>query len=1135
VSSAASKTVTHRPAAKAVPTDTRARTSAVDLAEFQRAIVAIGLIDAEELARFVVTPDEVSRLAGALVRAGKLTAYQAAALAQGKAKGLVIGEYLVLEKLGQGGMGVVFKARHSPSGPVVALKILPPSFGRDGCAVDRFRREVEIASRLDHPNVVTALDTGEVQGVHFLATEYISGYDLDRLVTEGGPLPVDLALHCTIHAARGLAAAHAQGIIHRDVKPANVMLDDKGAVRVLDLGLARVVEAGNLIGGSPVGSLTQSGAYMGTVDFMAPEQADDPRKVDHRADIYSLGCTLYFLLTGRPPFLGDTVLKRLMAHQERPAPSLRAARPEVTAKLEEVYLQLMAKGPAERPDSMADVIDLLEACRSSPENEEEARSDLTIFAKRAFKRAVPRGRDRGPDASIFARRAESEDLQWDPNLRFEDVVMDLRKEAHTEPLPEEKLPPIVSRPLPKRVRRRRSAVPYGWIGFALLGLAAVVYALRPGAAPVPAPAPGSSAPSPTPPGAIVASTSAPVVPLSVSKATADARFERLFNGKDLTGWKTYPGQDGYWFVEEGRLIGRNGNSMLFTERGDFEDFHLRVEARVNSAGNSGVFFRIEYGPSSLTSTPHGYEAQIALEKWIGKGPFYRTGSLWDLAPVESRLHLPDTWFTMEVIAEGNHILTKINGKDVASFIDRQRLYSRGHLALQCFDSATRVEFRKVEIQELSAPKVTAPEFRSLFNGKDLTGWAGAVEDFEVRDGLLACKRGKRGAIYEPVERSDFVARVEFRLAPGAEGGLWIHYPGYGDRAYDSMCEIQILDDTHPSYANINPRIFHGSAWGLAAAKRGHLKALGEWNVQEVTVRGSTVKVELNGEVILDTNLAPIRDFLEGGRPYPAKDRTSGYFGVQSGLGTNQGNVQYRKIEIRNLATPAPPAFAPLSNGSDEPSRPTQDTLDGTGRGWKALGQEDFVNVNCDPRTWSWKDGVLHGTGQPDGVIRTRKPFTNFELVAQWRVLRSGGSSGIVVWTKEEFLTDLKPGSYMRGGIELQILDHGFTEQYEKKTGKPADWFTTHGDVFPVGSSRMKPFPPVSPDGSRSFPSKRRSKGVGEWNHYYVRCINGVVRLWVNGEQVSGGSGCDPASGYLCLESESSRPVEFRQLRIRELP
>jgi serine/threonine protein kinase len=478
VSAAVSNTVTHRPTTKREAAGA-AGTSAVDLARFQRSIVEIGLIEAVELERFVVTPDEVSRLAGALVRAGRLTAYQAAALTQGKTKGLLIGDYLSVDKLGQGGMGVVFKARHRPTDQVVALKILPPSFGRDREAVERFRREVVIATKLDHPNVVAAFDANEVQGVHFLAMEYISGCDLDRMVTDGGPLPVDIALHCTIQAARGLAAAHAQGIIHRDVKPANMMLDDKGSVRVLDLGLARVVEAGNLIGGSPAGSLTQSGAYMGTVDFMAPEQADDPRRVDHRADIYSLGCTLYFLVTGRPPFLADTVLKRLMAHQERPAPSLRAARPEASQKLEAAYLLMMAKRSAERPESMAAVIDLLEACRLPADNEDEARAGLTKIARRAFKRALPRGRDRGPDASIFARGPQTAGVHFDPDLRLEDVVMDLRPEFRPEPLSEDKLPPIVSRPLPKRIRRRRSSVPYSLLGFTLIGLAAAGYASRP--------------------------------------------------------------------------------------------------------------------------------------------------------------------------------------------------------------------------------------------------------------------------------------------------------------------------------------------------------------------------------------------------------------------------------------------------------------------------------------------------------------------------------------------------------------------------------------------------------------------------------------------------------------------------------
>jgi hypothetical protein len=220
--------------------------------------------------------------------------------------------------------------------------------------------------------------------------------------------------------------------------------------------------------------------------------------------------------------------------------------------------------------------------------------------------------------------------------------------------------------------------------------------------------------------------------------------------------------------------------------------------------------------------------------------------------------------------------------------------------------------------------------------------------------------------------------------------------------------------------------------------------------------------------------------------------------------------------------------------ADPPATATRAFIDGTGPGWKALGEDDFVNVNCNADTWTWKDGVVHCTGKPIGVARTRKTVVNFELVAQWRHLQSGGNSGIFVWAAESSLEGLRPGSLPRGGIEVQVLDHGYKEQYEKQTGKKADWFTTNGDVFAVGTSKMIPFPPVSPDGSRSFPSKNLSKGVGEWNHYYIRCINGEVRLWVNGEEVSGGTDCQPRAGYLCLESEG-KPVEFRELRVRELP
>ena len=220
--------------------------------------------------------------------------------------------------------------------------------------------------------------------------------------------------------------------------------------------------------------------------------------------------------------------------------------------------------------------------------------------------------------------------------------------------------------------------------------------------------------------------------------------------------------------------------------------------------------------------------------------------------------------------------------------------------------------------------------------------------------------------------------------------------------------------------------------------------------------------------------------------------------------------------------------------AEEPLNLPKATIDGTGPGWQELGEADFHVVNGEPTTWKFADGVIQCTGQPVGVMRTQKQYVNFELVAQWRHLKSGGNSGIFVWATEEALKDLPKGKLPPGGIEVQVLDHGYAEQFEKRTGKKPDWFTTNGDVFPVGKSDMTPFEPTAPKGKRSFPRKDLSRGVGEWNHYYVRAINGEIRLWVNGEEVSGGRDCKPAAGYLCLESEGA-PVEFKHVRVRELP
>lgn len=200
-------------------------------------------------------------------------------------------------------------------------------------------------------------------------------------------------------------------------------------------------------------------------------------------------------------------------------------------------------------------------------------------------------------------------------------------------------------------------------------------------------------------------------------------------------------------------------------------------------------------------------------------------------------------------------------------------------------------------------------------------------------------------------------------------------------------------------------------------------------------------------------------------------------------------------------------FVPLFNGRDL-------------TGW--------VNANCAPETWSVRDGVIHCTGRPTGALRTVRQYENFILEVEWRHLSSGGNSGVFIWGTPI----AAPGVPFLRGIEVQVLDHGYAEQYEKQTGKKPDWFTTHGDVFPIHGASMKPF--GRHKGDRSFPSEERSKGFPEWNHYRIVCSNGVLRLHVNGKEVSGGEDCNYRKGYLALESEGA-PVEFRNIRIKELP
>ncbi len=377
---------------------------------FVKRAIDAGLVDIDQVKKVVASlmsehqSFDPKLIASGLVGSGALTNWQANKLLAGKSKGFYLGSYRLLRPLGKGGMGVVYLGEHHVMKRLMALKILPAESVADQRRIERFKEEARASAQLDHPNIVRANDFAEAAGKLYIVMEFVDGIDLHYAVARDGVMSVTMAIDAVIQAARGLAHAHERGIIHRDIKPSNLMLRTDGVVKVSDMGLAR-------IGWTDPNDTEGRRRLMGTADFVAPEQAIDSRCVDARADIYSLGCTLYYLLTGKPPFMGPSVAARLAKHQTAPPPDVRRERPDCPVSVAQLLTRMMAKRPEDRPTSAVELINQLKRLGGLPAGNSTAQ----------LRRIAPAG-DTAVDDSLYQATLDDTSLSGDGEIPAVAVV-----------------------------------------------------------------------------------------------------------------------------------------------------------------------------------------------------------------------------------------------------------------------------------------------------------------------------------------------------------------------------------------------------------------------------------------------------------------------------------------------------------------------------------------------------------------------------------------------------------------------------------------------------------------------------------------------------------------------------------------
>jgi len=614
-------------------------------------------------------------------------------------------DYEIKRELGRGGMGVVYLAHNRLMGRDEVLKVMGRQIMERPGVLDRFLREIRAVAKLRHPNIVTAYHATRLGESIVFAMEYVEGLDLAKMIKAKGPLPVGHACNFVYQSALGLQHAHDEGLVHRDIKPGNLMLSRKGnkaTIKVLDFGLAKVTREEKVDG-----ALTHEGQALGTPDFIAPEQILDATSADIRADIYSLGCTLYYLLSGRPPFQASSLYDMFQAHISRDADLLNFVRPEVPAELAALVAKMMAKDPARRFQTPGEVAEALTPFFKKGNvafkgTKPEFSSDGQMAASRPETGAVSTPTERATDAGRPVVRAKKTtepavpEARWESLIEFRETERSVEEASKVEP--------------PGRPPQLKWPIALAGSLFGLIALGVIIITIRDNN--------GRETKIIVPDDSTVSVEGArkniefkPSVD-GREEERRDGPFVLLFNGKDKTGWVESPSNSGGWKVVDGVLQARGPGpkgtryAVLNTQRQNFTNFRLHLKFRYPREGRGQIEIRHAHVSDSRNGYMINQSSWPTTDQWqIPTGSItkmrnhpYGSGIAWNRLAVAFPVPI-NTWNTMDITAVKARIVTSVNGKEVADYTDASGWFGSGGISLAAWYE-TVVEFQEITIEEL---------------------------------------------------------------------------------------------------------------------------------------------------------------------------------------------------------------------------------------------------------------------------------------------------------------------------------------------------------------------------------------------------------------------------------------------------